>query len=220
MQIACQRFSCQKAVEVCYWSCKFRRNCKDWQKALAGEPGLVSIQSRLEAAAAKTGRAFELQTLASPARKTSAAARVSVVSRPALTVQSNPGTRSDVAMLSRAQTAASSTAEANMSESKKRPAKALLAATNAMNETTKETTIEKTTAAKPKKAAPKTPKSKPASNGTIYLLLSKNGKYKELRESELLNQAATLLNNPALRLVKGQLLVPTISFQIPAEASE
>ena len=116
MQLACQRFSCQKAVEVCYWSCKFRRTCKDWQKALAGEPGLVLIQSRLETAAAKTGRAFDPQTLTSPARpkarKETAAARVSVVSRPALTVQSNPGTRSDVAMLSRAQTAASSTTEA------------------------------------------------------------------------------------------------------------
>ena len=136
MQIACQRFSCQKAVEVCYWSCKFRRNCKDWQKALAGDPGLVSIQSRLEAAAAKSGRAFDPQTLASPARpvarKTTAAARVSVVSRPALTVQSNPGTRSDVAMLSRAQTAVSSTTEANIPESKKRPAKTAGAAKTEM----------------------------------------------------------------------------------------
>ncbi len=221
MQIACQRFSCQKAVEVCYWSCKFRRNCKDWQKALAGDPGLVSIQSRLEAAAAKTGRAFDPQTLASPARppvrKKTSAARVSVVSRPALTVQSNPGTRSDVAMLSRAQTAVSSTTEANIPESKKRPAKTAGAAKTEMNEAMKETTNDKAAATKPKQAAPKAPRTKHPGNGTIYLLLGKNGKYKELRESELLNQAATLLNNPALRLVKGQLLVPTISFLAPAE---
>lgn len=226
MQLACQRFSCQKAVEVCYWSCKFRRKCKDWQKAMTGEPGLVAIQSRLEAAAAKTGRAFDLQTLTfpirkghSPVRKEAAATRVSVVSRPALTVQSNPGTRSDVALLSRAQSAVSSTTEASILIRKKRPAIVQTAPINEMNETTKETT-EKAATAKPKKAAPKAPRPKPTASGTVYLLLSKNGKYKELRESELLNQAATLLNNPALRLVKGQLLVPTISFQIPREPAE
>jgi hypothetical protein len=123
MQIACKRYSCQKAVEVCYWTCKFRRNCKDWQNAIAGEPGLVAIQSRLEAAAAKSGRAFDPQTLVVPARQakqrplvapeTAVAAKVSVVSRPALAVQGTLGTRSDVAMLSRAQHAASSTTEAN-----------------------------------------------------------------------------------------------------------
>lgn len=229
MQLACQRFSCQKAVEVCYWSCKFRRNCKDWQKAVTGEPGLVAIQSRLEAAAAKSGRAFDLQTLAFPARKAqpklskeTAATRVSVVSRPALSVQNNPGTRSDVTMLSRAQTAASSTTEANIPVRNKRSTqtnKTKTVPTTEMNETkeTKETTIEKVASAKPKKTVPKALRPKPASNGAVYLLLSKNGKYKELRESELLNQAATLLNNPALRLVKGQLLVPTISFQVPTE---
>lgn len=151
MQIACRRFSCQKAVEVCYWTCKFRRNCKDWQTALTGEPGLVLIQSRLEAAAAKTGRAFDAQTLASPVRKVrahppanaqvnrkapaagktsplavlpvaskeAAATRVSVVSRPALSVQNTPITRSDVAMLSRAQTAVPSTTETQNSSRQK-----------------------------------------------------------------------------------------------------
>ena len=125
MQIACKRYSCQKAVEVCYWSCKFRRNCKDWQSAIAGEPGLVTIQSRLEAAAAKSGRAFDAQTLVIPARQVkqrpqsaptgveAGVAKVSVVSRPALSVQSTLGTRSDVAMLSRAQLAVSSTTESN-----------------------------------------------------------------------------------------------------------
>jgi hypothetical protein len=75
---------------------------------------------------------------------------------------------------------------------------------------------EKPIVAKAKPAKPKAPRAKQPSNGKVFLLLSKNGKYKELRESDLLNQAATLLKDPSLRLVKGQLLVPTISFQ-PAE---
>ena len=121
-------------------------------------------------------------------------------------------------MLSRAPIAASSTTEANIFERyKKRPAKAPVARLDEMSETTKETTPEKTATAKSKKAAPKAPRPKQPGNGTLYLLLSKNGKYKELRESELLTQAAMLLKNPALRLVKGQLLVPTISFQTPSE---
>ena len=41
-------------------------------------------------------------------------------------------------------------------------------------------------------------------NGTVYLLLSKNGKYKELRESDLLKEAAIIIKDPSLRLVKGQ----------------
>ncbi len=58
MQIGCKRFDCMKAVEVCYWSCKFRKNCKDWEGALAGLPGADAIRERLEAAAKKSGRAF------------------------------------------------------------------------------------------------------------------------------------------------------------------
>src|SRR5262249_48026075 len=84
-----------------------------------------AIQSRLEAAAAKSGRAFDAQTLIIPARQVkqrpqsaptvveAGAAKVSVVSRPALSVQSTLGTRSDVAMLSRAQLAVASTTESN-----------------------------------------------------------------------------------------------------------
>src|SRR5438309_9130096 len=68
MQIACKRFGCQKAVEVCYWACKFRRNCKDWQGALEGEPGSEAIRERLESAAAKSGRIFDAATLVKPAR--------------------------------------------------------------------------------------------------------------------------------------------------------
>jgi hypothetical protein len=73
MQIACKRYDCQKAVEVCYWSCKFRKNCKDWQDALLETPGSALIRERLEAAAKKTGRAFDPKLLIVPVRKKKAA---------------------------------------------------------------------------------------------------------------------------------------------------
>ncbi len=63
MQIACKRFDCQKAVEVCYWSCKFRKGCKDWANALTEAPGAAAIRERLEAAAKKSGRLFDAATL-------------------------------------------------------------------------------------------------------------------------------------------------------------
>ena len=63
MQIACARYSCQKGVEVCYWVCKYRTNCKDWQNALKEIPGTEAIRERLEAAAKKSGRAFDPQSL-------------------------------------------------------------------------------------------------------------------------------------------------------------
>ena len=78
---------------------------------------------------------------------------------------------------------------------------------------------EKTAAskAKPKAAKPKLV-SKPANNnGPIYLLLFSNGKYKELRESELNSEAAGVLKDPTLRLIKGQFLVPQISFKVADE---
>jgi hypothetical protein len=182
LQIACQRFSCQKAVEVCYWSCKFRGKCKDWHKALTGEPGLVAIQSRLESAAAKTGRAFDPQTLASPARaksRTHPLAKTSgsddqpaTVALPVPVKQNAPV---DAA-------AAHPTKRKVMNTEEKKPAK------------------------------PKAPRPRPVSNGALYLLLQKTGKYKELREQDLVTQAPLLLKDKSLRLVKGQLLVPTISF--------
>jgi hypothetical protein len=63
MQIECARYGCQKAVEVCYWVCKFRANCKDWQNALKGRPGIDAIRDRLEAAAKKTGRVYDPKSL-------------------------------------------------------------------------------------------------------------------------------------------------------------
>lgn len=63
MQIACQRYDCQKAVEVCYWVCKFRSTCKDWQNALKERPGSDAIGERLEMASKKSGRPFDPKTL-------------------------------------------------------------------------------------------------------------------------------------------------------------
>ena len=197
MQIACQRFSCQKAVEVCYWSCKFRGKCKDWQKALTGEPGLVAIQSRLESAAAKTGRAFDPQTLASPARatrRTHPLARTSGMDDQPATVTLPLPVKSNTPLGASVDAAAAHP----FSVKKKRE-------NFEMNNT------EEPRAAKSNKA-PAVKRPKPASNGTLYLLLQKNGKYKELRESELAAQAPLLLKDKTLRLVKGQTLVPTISF--------
>jgi len=75
--------------------------------------------------------------------------------------------------------------------------------------------------AKPKAVKPKPvskPVSKPANNdGPIYLLLFANGKYKELRESELTTEAAGVLKDQTLRLIKGQCLVPQISFKVADE---
>jgi hypothetical protein len=85
------------------------------------------------------------------------------------------------------------------------------------------TESEKTASAKvkPKAAKPKPigkPVSKPApNNGPVYLLLFANGKYKELRESELNTEAAGVLKDQTLRLVKGQYLVPQISFKVADE---
>lgn len=63
MQIGCARFSCMKAVEVCYWSCKFRKSCKDWHAALIEQPGIEAISQQLTEASKKSGRVFDPQTM-------------------------------------------------------------------------------------------------------------------------------------------------------------
>ncbi len=77
---------------------------------------------------------------------------------------------------------------------------------------------EKTAAskAKPKPAKPK-PAAAATNNGPIYLLLSANGKYRELKESELTSEAAGVVKDPSLRLVKGQFMIPQISFKVTDE---
>ncbi len=69
MQITCKRYECQKAVEVCYWACKFRKTCKDWNDALIGTPGIDAIRARLESSAEKSGRPLDHKSLIVPARK-------------------------------------------------------------------------------------------------------------------------------------------------------
>lgn len=63
MQVYCNKFFCQKSVEVCYWVCKHRCGCKDWHGALEATPGSAAIQAQLETAARKSGRAFDAATL-------------------------------------------------------------------------------------------------------------------------------------------------------------
>jgi hypothetical protein len=70
-------------------------------------------------------------------------------------------------------------------------------------------------APKPKRSKSRGPakRAKQAAKGTVYLLLFKNGKYKELREADLTIEASHVLKNPSLRLVKGQLLKPEITLR-------
>ncbi len=69
-----------------------------------------------------------------------------------------------------------------------------------------------------KKEKPKPAEPKPVSNmGPLFLLLYPNGKYKELKESELNTEAAGILKDPEMRLVKGQFLIPEISFKLADE---
>ncbi len=69
------------------------------------------------------------------------------------------------------------------------------------------------------KAKQKPAKPKPVinNNGPIFLLLFANGKYRELKESELISEASAVFKDPSLRLVKGQFLVPQISFTVTDE---
>ncbi len=199
MQIACKRFGCQKAVEVCYRTCKHRKNCKDWKSALDGQPGLPAITERLEMAAAKTGRVFEAKTLLKPVRLKRAAAA------PAL-----------LAPVVKAEAKVTSKAPPNGTHHKQRPVQLAKPERKLMPKPDEEKTAAMTETATPKssgKPAPKAAKPKLPTNGTVYLLLSKNGKYKELREADLLKEAATILKDSSLRLVKGQYLIPQITFK-------
>ena len=63
MQIGCTKFACMKAVEVCYWSCKFRGKCKDWHTALLETPGIEAVSRQLTEASGKSGRVFDPQTM-------------------------------------------------------------------------------------------------------------------------------------------------------------
>jgi hypothetical protein len=220
MQIACKRFGCQKAVEVCYWTCKHRKNCKDWAGALDGQPGLIAITERLEMAAAKTGRVFDAKTLVKPGRLKRATAAPPLL----VPVAKAEAETAPLAMAHAVTKAAPQPVKkpvTNGTHHKQRPVK--LAVKRAKPErkimakpedekieTTTETTAPKTNGIKP---AAKSAKPKPPPNGTVYLLLGKNGKYRELREADLLKEAAHIIKDPSLRLVKGTYLVPQITFK-------
>lgn len=218
MQIACKRFGCQKAVEVCYWTCKHRKNCKDWAGALNGSPGLGAITERLETAAAKSGRLFEATTLLKPARLKRAAAASALlapVAKPILTTKPEPkpvaATPKPIveAKPQQAKKKLHPSPTKSVKEEKKLMTKSSVEEEKAVAQPNEEPTNAKTAKAAAKPVRPKAP----PSNGTVYLLLSKNGKYKELREAELLKEAATIIKDPSLRLVKGQYLVPQITFK-------
>lgn len=221
MEIGCKKFSCQKAVEVCYWTCKFRRDCKDWHNALAVEPGTEAISEQLKQAAKKNGRTFDQQTMVLISR--SKKNRAAVVSK------------RPIANLESASFSTSFSTARGEAESSNPGESSPINITNNFHEEVKETMTEdnldtpiaepkaevaaeassKPAAAKAAKPKPVAPKPKPAaqSSGPVFLLLYPNGKYKELRESELNIEAADVLKDPSLRLVKGTPLVPQISFK-------
>ncbi|HYE72401.1 MAG TPA: hypothetical protein VEF04_03685 [Blastocatellia bacterium] len=227
MQIGCKKFGCQKAVEVCYWSCKHRRNCKDWRSAIETQPGEVAIRERLEAAAAKNGRLFDVTTLISPGRpkRIVTPPAVSLLTAPAsnsvtqkkLDKKRRPARRIEPVKAVAEQSIARPIPrkKTQQKERIKKMAKPQLEE-NPIDapEAIESSPMPKASAPKPKKKAAAKPKQ--ATTGTVYLLLSSNGKYRELRESELMTEAAVIIKDPSLRLVKGQFLVPQISFR-PSE---
>lgn len=228
MQIACNRFSCQKAVEVCYWACKFRRDCKDWYGALNGTPGSAAITERLAESAKKNGRAFDSQTMV----LTSGSKKKSPKKTRAAIVSKSPIARLESASFSNNFSAARGEVEFD-DQGEPIPNNItniiFVEVKESMAESNLDTPITETTsAAEPaaetssKPAAPKAAKPKPVaakpkpaaqSSGPVFLLLYPNGKYKELRESELNVEAADVLKDPSLRLVKALPLIPQISFK-------
>lgn len=226
MQIGCKKFGCQKAVEVCYWSCKHRRNCKDWRNAIESAPGEAAIRERLEAASAKNGRLFDVATLISPGRpkRVAAAPAVSLLTAPGSNSitqkpdkKSRPVVRLESVKLSARENDAPQALKKRTPQKEriKKMAKPQLEESPVTApEPIESATATKAPAPKPKKKAATKPKH--ATTGTVYLLLSNNGKYRELRESELMTEAAVIIKDPSLRLVKGQFLVPQITFK-PSE---
>jgi hypothetical protein len=217
MQIACKRFGCQKAVEVCYWTCKHRKNCKDWKVAIEGVPGTSAITERLEMAAAKSGRPFDAKTLVKPVRLKRAVAAAAVPSI-AMIAPVAPAPVKIAAQVTVSKLAAPKlTAKPIIKRTHRKPHPVKLAKLERKPmpkpEEEKIEVVAENTAPKSSKPAPKPVKPKLPTNGTVYLLLGKGGKYRELRESELMKEAATILKDPSLRLVKGQYLVPQITFK-------
>jgi hypothetical protein len=289
MQIACHRFSCQKAVEVCYWACKYRKNCKDWRQALEGEPGVEPIRARLEMASAKSGRVFDLVTLTSPGRKRRAApvqseklvkvdqidhredqsekrekvkkaesikpeklkaeklkaekvkpvkVKKAVKKAEKLKAEKLKAEKIErykkVRMTEKAEVVPLQLkpqrrlrkARVNPNPHQKGGESEIMAkpATSALNETDNYESVDSPSpvtdiASVAKKRGRKVgaKKPKPATSGPVYLVLSPNGKYREVSEDELASEAAHLLKDTSLRLVKGQFMIPQITFRLADE---
>jgi hypothetical protein len=228
MQIACKRFDCQKAVEVCYWSCKFRKTCKDWEGALIEIPGVEAIRARLEASAKKSGRAFDPKLLGVPAKKKKQPESGSISSKAPLESRAHPLLAGRLAdgprpKIQRKPPHISPTGKQSL-EIKGTMLNPSDTEIDEPDFTASEISTSGSASGKSAsaKAKPKAAKPKPApkpvnNNGPIYLLLFANGKYKELRESELNTEAAGVLKDQTLRLIKGQSLVPQISFKVADE---
>jgi len=215
MQIACKRYGCQKAVEVCYWACKYRRNCKDWRAALEGEPGMEAIRERLTSAAARTGRLFDPATLIKPKpAHRLAASRLPVLSVPVAQASGAVVTASARSPQPKAATKTHPKREATKKMAKKITEETATAQLSDARTMTPKEAAPKESASRPRKRAPR---ARPAANGVVYLILEKNGRYKELREADLLNEAGRVLKDPSLRLIKGQLLVPQITLRPAGE---
>ncbi|MDX2043075.1 MAG: hypothetical protein SF097_17785 [Acidobacteriota bacterium] len=221
MQIACNRFSCQKAVEVCYWACKYRRDCKDWHNALAANG--EAITAELIQAAKKSGRTFDSQTLVltSGSKKSPKKNRAAIVSKSPIARLESSGfstARGEAEFGDQGEPIPNNITniifvevKESMTESNlDTPSNETAAATETAAEASSKPAAPK--AAKPK-PAPAKPKPAAQSSGPVFLLLYPNGKYKELRESELNTEAADVLKDPSLRLVKGLPLIPQISFK-------
>lgn len=217
MQIACNRFSCQKAVEVCYWTCKFRRDCKDWRNALAAEPGMEAIAERLRQASKKSGRAFDPQTMVLTSR--SKKNRAAVVSKTPMAHLQSGGfstARGEMKFGNQNEPTPNNMINTNFGEVQEQMTESNLDTPVAEAATTESSAGNSSKPAAAKAAKPKPvvkPKPVAANNGPVFLLLYPNGKYKELRESELNTEAADVLKDPSLRLVKGLPLIPQISFK-------
>lgn len=216
MQIACKRFGCQKAVEVCYWTCKHRKNCKDWTGALDGTPGLIAITERLEGAAAKSGRIFEANTLLKPTRikrATAVPALLAPIAKPEpKNVSPEPKAMAEAKPLKPKKPKRPKASIKPVKVERKIMTKAVAEEEKSTPQANEATSSPAKTAERKTAAKPVRPKALPT-NGTVYLLLSKNGKYKELREADLLKEAANIFKDSSLRLVKGQYLVPQITFR-------
>jgi hypothetical protein len=187
-------------------------------------PGTDAVTVQLSAAAKKSGRVFDPQTmiLTAASKKKRKKSQAAVVSKsPSAHLQSRDVSipRGKAASKERSAPIPHTTITINPGEARVKMTEDNLdtpmtaGTTSAADSATEAPT--KSSKAKPKPIVKPKPVSLP--NGPVYLLLFANGKYKELRESELNSEAASVLKDPSMRLIKGQALIPQISFKAADE---